>query len=170
MQILSIVKMSRKLRKIFEENIKLDRKEANKYESILRLVLAELISVMAGCSNNFSDLFDKPYFGGSFFDGLKVAATMQEFDINMIFKMPANVTVSIADLGQDEKKPNFSYLNISSWFGFTRSVKSVSVQTQEDGQYYLSPENLFSLLHDAAEAALAKIGGIIHIDRRIYRL
>ena len=120
--------MSRKLERIFKENVQLDQKEANKYETVLRLVLAKLVLVMKEASTGFCDLFDKVYLGGSFFDGLKVASTMQEFDINMIFKLPNNTSIAIADLGEDAKKPNFTSLKISSWFGFSRSVKAVSVQ------------------------------------------
>ena len=145
--------MSRKLKRIFDENIKLDQKEANKYETVLRLVLAELILVMKETSTVFSDLFEEVYFGGSFFDGLKVASTMQEFDINIIFKLASMTSIGIVDLGKDERKPNFANLRMSSWLGFSRSDQAVSVQRPSDGYYYLSPPNLFSLLHDAAETA-----------------
>ena len=159
--------MSKKLKRIVDENVKLDQKEANKYETVLRLVLAELILVMKETSTVFSDLFDEVYFGGSFFDGLKVASTMQEFDINIIFKLASSV--ALVDLGKDERKPNFANLRMSSWFGFSRSEQAVSVQRPSDGYYYLSPTNLFSLLHDAAEAALARLEGTVHIDGKIYR-
>ena len=161
--------MSRKLKRIFDENIKLDQKEANKYETVLRLVLAELILVMKETSTVFSDLFEEVYFGGSFFDGLKVASTMQEFDINIIFKLASMTSIGIVDLGKDERKPNFANLRMSSWLGFLRSDQAVSVQRPSDGYYYLSPTNLFSLLHDAAETALAQLAGTLHIDGKIYR-
>ena len=107
------------------------------------------------------------YFGGSFFDGLKVASTMQEFDINIIFKLASSV--ALVDLGKDERKPNFANLRMSSWFGFSRSDQAVSVQRPSDGYFFLSPTNLFSLLHEAAEAAIAILEGTIHIDGKIYR-
>ena len=161
--------MSKKLKRIFDENVKLDQKEANKYETVLRLVLAELILVMKETSTVFSDLFDEVYFGGSFFDGLKVASTMQEFDINIIFKLSTRTSVALVDLGKDERKPNFANLRMSSWFGFSRSDQAVSIHRPSDGYFYLSPTNLFSLLHDAAETALARLEGTIHIDGKIYR-
>ena len=113
--------MSKKLQRIVDENVKLDQKEANKYETVLRLVLAELILVMKETSTVFSDIFDEVYFGGSFFDGLKVASTMQAFDINIIFKLASMTSVALFDLGKDERKPNFANLRMSSWFGFSRS-------------------------------------------------
>ena len=151
--------MSKKLQRIVDENVKLDQMEANKYETVLRLVLAELILVISVTS--------LMYFGGSFFDGLKVASTMQEFDINIIFKLASSV--ALVDLGKDERKPYFANLRMSSWFGFSRSDQAVSVQRPSDGYFFLSPTNLFSLLHDAAEAAIAILEGTIHIDGKIYR-
>ena len=162
--------MSRKLERIFEENIRLDQKEANKYETVLRLILTELVCIMKASSTTFCDLFDELYLGGSFFDGLKVASTMQEFDVNIIFKMSDNPTVSIADLGRDEEKPNFTSLQISSWFGLSESVKEVCFQKSGESNFYLSPQKMFSLLHDAASAALVEVGESISIDGKKYRL
>ena len=72
------------LENIYKENLKLSKFQTERYQDILISFLDVFLEQMKR-TPLFREFFEKPYFGGSFFDGLKLASTSQEFDLNLVF-------------------------------------------------------------------------------------
>ena len=51
-------------------------------------------------SSDFREVFREIFYGGSFYDDLKVKSTPYEFDLNVVFKTP-KTSWSICNLGRD---------------------------------------------------------------------
>ena len=82
------------LEHIYIENVLLDEIQSDRYEKTLKGVMDVLIFHMKE-TPLFYEFFDEVYFGGSFFDGLKLASTSQEFDLNLVFKFKSDISKRI---------------------------------------------------------------------------
>ena len=62
-----------KLEDLYNRNIKIDEEVQKFYQGLLRFLEHDLIiPEMRKTSNDFNNLYKNTYYGGSFFDGLKV--------------------------------------------------------------------------------------------------
>ena len=62
-----------KLEDLYNRNIKIDEEVQNFYQGLLRFMEHDLIiPEMRKTSSDFNNLYRNTYYGGSFFDGLKV--------------------------------------------------------------------------------------------------
>lgn len=67
---------------------------------MLEAVLEAIIQKAKFKSEDFSELYREIYYGGSYYDKLKVKSTDYEFDLNVVFKQPKS-SVHICNLGDD---------------------------------------------------------------------
>ena len=65
-------------------------------------VLDEIIASAKEENPSFKDVYSKIYYGGSYFDGLKVKSTSFEYDVNVVFKKPPT-SFKIRNLGDDQR-------------------------------------------------------------------
>ena len=99
------------------------------------------------------NLYRDTYYGGSFFDGLKIGSSSQEFDLNIFFKWKMK-HCQIVNLGQDHQKKNFCYLRV------TKSILSESerkIVFSEGGINYISPKKMYDLLLSTVDRAITYI-------------
>ena len=66
----------------------------------MKYVLEAVIQTAKKKSEDFSELYREIYYGGSYYDKLKVKSTDYEFDLNVVFKQPKS-SVHICNLGDD---------------------------------------------------------------------
>ena len=77
-----------------------DEKLSKKNERVLNNVLKTVIKTAKGSSPEFSELYRELYYGGSYYDKLKVKSTEYEFDLNVVFASPKS-SYHICNLGDD---------------------------------------------------------------------
>lgn len=61
-----------KLENLYNEKVKVDENEENFYRGILKSLVDVIIREMKETSPAMAELYRETYWGGSFFDGLKV--------------------------------------------------------------------------------------------------
>ena len=149
---------------IYQNNLLLDNFQSERYEKTLRSLMLVLIVQMRKSSPVFNYFFNEIYFGGSFFDGLKLASTSQEFDLNIVFKFKSQI--SIVGLNTERCKPNFAYLKLESGyiFGPTKTEKELSDEWKLKELVYISPSKLFQVLKEAIDQSLYSLNGKIILD------
>ena len=138
------------LDRIYQETLQLDKIQSERYEQTLKSFLDVFIQQMKETSL-FNEFFKEVYFGGSFFDGLKLASTSQEFDLNLVFELKSFIEVE--GLNTEGSKPNFAYLK---FFEPTRSERKLSFDNGK-GNIFLSPAKLFDLVQSAADRSISHL-------------
>jgi len=145
-----------KLEKLYNDEIKIDDREASYYRGLLRHLLElVLIPEMKRVNPDFSALYSHTYFGGSTFDGLKVGSTDQEFDLNLVFKWNKNAC-QIVNLGQDPKKKNFGNIMATKP---DLSQSETKIVFNDNGVIYISPKKMFDLLKSSVDRVLTNLRG-----------
>ena len=81
---------------------KIDDKRSKDHGEVLESVLSAVIQVAKDKSEDFSELYREIYYGGSYYDKLKVKSTDYEYDLNVVFKQPKS-SVHICNLGDDHR-------------------------------------------------------------------
>ena len=147
--------------------MKVDRGEEARYRDILHFVVDTVLLNARKFSPDFAQLYRETYYGGSFFDGLKVGSTSQEFDLNIVYSWRSNNLV-ITGLGTDEKKPNFCYMKD------TRQGQSIEGDSIVDkpwlfGDPTISPLKMFQVLQSSVDRALTKMDNEVNYHGQIYR-
>ena len=157
------------LEHIYIENVLLDEIQSDRYEKTLKGVMDVLIFHMKK-TPLFYEFFDEVYFGGSFFDGLKLASTSQEFDLNLVFKFKSDIKVK--GLNTEYSKPNFAYLKLEDGYflGPTKSERQLSVEWETKGIIFLSPSKLLKMVETAADESLARLNGKIPFNGKAYNV
>ena len=154
------------LEDLYNQRIKIDENEQKRYQGLLKYVLDTIISKMKQTTPEFNDLYRETYYGGSFFDGLKVGSTDQEFDLNIVFKWKAQHG-EITRLGEDQKKKNFCYIKVTKP-ALTPSEEKITVDSQ--GVKYLSPIKMFNLIKKSVDRVLTEMSVTIVYDGKAYRV
>ena len=96
------------LEDLYNQRIKIDEEEQKKYQGLLKYVVDTMISKMKEATPEFNDLYRETYYGGSFFDGLKIGSTEQEFDLNIVFRWKSQ-----SGEITDKRKKNFCYIKVT---------------------------------------------------------
>ena len=81
---------------------KIDDKRSKDHGDVLKSVLSAVIQAAKTKSEDFSELYREIYYGGSYYDKLKVKSTEYEYDLNVVFKQPKS-SVHICNLGDDHR-------------------------------------------------------------------
>ena len=66
-----------KLEDLYVRNVRVDEEEAKKYRGILKYLVDVIIGNMKETSPAMAELYRETYWGGSFFDGLKVMSNIR---------------------------------------------------------------------------------------------
>ena len=154
------------LEDLYNQRIKIDETEQKRYQGLLKYVVDEMISKMKETTPEFADLYRETYYGGSFFDGLKIGSTEQEFDLNIIFKWKAQHG-EITRLGEDQKKKNFCYIKVTKPV-LTPSEEKITFSDQ--GVKYLSPIKMFNLIKKSVDRVLTEISLTVKFEGKTYRV
>ena len=136
------------LLEIADENINLKPNIQAIHDDLLTEVLNLVIYNMRQSTPHFDHQFQILYYGGSYFDGLKIRSSCQEYDINIVFKTS---DVKIVDLGTDQAKPNFCKLELTS---NSRSDAEDSICYEHRHRQYLSPEKMYQMVQSSLDRAL----------------
>ena len=159
--------MSHFLEQLYAREIKLDEQEKKQYKALLQNVLSVVIEKMKEASPAFKELYRRNYYGGSFYDGLKVGSTGQEFDLNILFSWPDH-SIKIANLGDDVRKPNFADLQNDNYRA-NQNQKQILGENRY-GKEILSPKKMFTLLKTTVDKALTKIGNTVTFEANEYKV
>ena len=158
------------LEALYRRKVKIDRGETQRYQSLLNFLLDDVVSKMRETSKTFNALFSKIYYGGSFFDGLKVGSTDQEFDLNLIFKWREE-DLEVVRLGEDSKKRNFCFLKVTK--SQLSKAEETIVNTDDYRQspcLYLSPLKMFNLIKSCIDRVLSQKGNTVNYNGHLYRV
>ena len=165
------------LEQLYTERVRVDEALQDEYRALLKHIVELMISKMKAVSPDFNALYRETYYGGSFFDRLKVNSTDQEFDLNIVFK---RIPMEVTGLGEDPAKENFCSLLVtkpspsSDCCGCSDYCDcsdccdcSDSARTEEEkivdkswwtGEATLSPAKMFQLLQRSIDRALTSLG------------
>ena len=81
------------LENLFDNDIKLDETQKKKTKRVFDKVVPLVIDTAKQVSDEFKELYREIYYGGSYFDRLKVKSTEFEFDLNIVFQTPKKVVL-----------------------------------------------------------------------------
>ena len=158
------------LEALYRRKVKIDQNEKQRYRSLLNFLLDDVVSKMRETSKTFDALFSKIYYGGSFFDGLKVGSTDQEFDLNIIFKWREE-GLEVVRLGEDSKKRNFCFLKVTKSQLSKAEEKVVNTDYYGDSPIvYLSPLKMFNLIKSCIDRVLSHKGHTVNYNGQLYRV
>ena len=99
------------LEELYRRKVMVDEDEKKRYRHLFNFLLDDcnegVMTKMKASSPVFNKLYSKTYYGGSFFDGLKVTSSYPEFDLNILFKWRES-DLEVSRLGEDPNKRTFS--------------------------------------------------------------
>ena len=155
------------LESLYNAVVRVDREEEGRYRDILHFVVDTVLLNARQFSPEFAQLYRKIYYGGSFFDGLKVGSTSQEFDLNIVFSWRSQ-DLEISQLGTDKSKQNFCYLK-DTRRGQSVAGNSIVNKPWPFGDPTISPLKMFQVLQSSVDRALTKMGNEVIYRGQIYR-
>ena len=151
---------------LYNQKVKIDEQEQKRYQGLLKYVVDTVIDNMKKITPEFDDLYRETYWGGSFFDGLKVGSTEQEFDLNIVFKWKTTYG-EIKAVGTDSKKKNFAFIEVKK-SPLTNSEEKITFE--KDEKQFLSPVKMFNLLKKAVDRVLTKMSLTLDYQGHEYRI
>ena len=154
------------LEKLFNERVKLDEQSSQLHQRVLEKMLETLIQQAKEVSPEFREVFREIFYGGSYFDKLKVKSTPYEYDLNFVFKEPKS-SFDICNLGDDFRKPNFATLRTND-HNLSPVWKDLIAKDRQNNTI-ISPSKMFQLLHRTIDQALTKLGKKFKLDGQEYR-
>ena len=81
------------LENLFDNDIKLDETQKKETKRVFDKVVPLVIDTAKQVSDEFKELYREIYYGGSYFDRLKVKSTEFEFDLNIVFQTQKKVVL-----------------------------------------------------------------------------
>ena len=129
-------------------------------------MLETLIEQAKEVSPGFREVFREIFYGGSYFDKLKVKSTPYEYDLNFVFYEPKS-SFDICNLGDDFRKPNFATLR-TNCHNLSPVWKNLIGKDRQNNNI-ISPKKMFDLLHRTIDQALTKLGKKFNLDGQEYR-
>ena len=79
------------LLKICKDQVSLDPQHDKVCQKVFKKVLDTVINEAKRVSPDFKEVYYGKYKGGSYFDGLQVKCKNNDFDVNIIFKLPPTI-------------------------------------------------------------------------------
>ena len=152
------------LEQLYDKAVKIDDVLQTDYQGLLHHVMTKMIALMKGVSPVFKDLYRETYYGGSFFDGLKVGSAGQEFDLNIVLGWSAR-HMEVARVETDPK--NFTYLLVTD---AVLSDSEMAIVATTDGIRHISPIKMFNLLKTTVDRVLTSLGQTMEYEGRSYRV
>ena len=152
----------------------------------MKAVLEAVLREAKNKSEDFSELYREIYYGGSYYDKLKVKSTDYEYDLNVVFKQPKS-SVHISNLGDDyrytlmyifiveaeshifhHRKPNFATIGSNS-HNSTPAWKKLLKKDRQNSTI-LSPKEMFKVLNTAVDRAITELKSKVLVGNEEYRL
>ena len=154
------------LETIYRDRVSLDPDHKKLSEKVFKKVLDTVISEAKKVSPEFKEVYYGKYKGGSYFDGLQVRWKKNDFDVNIIFKLPPT-SWKLENLCDDVRRPNFAHMT-------AREQTSKAWKSLEDcnrkGQNVISPKKMKELLHLAVTRALSSLGHKVKVGNDEYKV
>ena len=157
------------LEKLYITKIKPDRKQEIYSEYVLNKVVKTVVEKAKEKCDEFNELYQNIFFGGSHFDGLKINSPKHDFDLNIIFRIPKQVDWYIGYLGDDVRRPNFASL-CSSKHPSSNTPWNKLVVKNRHGHFVVSSKKMFSILQTAVDRALTEIKNVIEVNNKEIRV
>ena len=154
------------LEKLFNEKVKLNEHSSQLHQRVLNKMLETLIEQAREVSPGFREVYREIFYGGSYFDNLKVKSTPYEYDLNFVFNEPKS-SFDICNLGDDFRKPNFATLR-TNCHNLTPVWRDLIGRDRQNNTI-ISPKKMFDLLHRTIDQALTKLGKKFKLDGQEYR-
>ena len=155
---------------LYKKQVKTDKEEQERYEDVLHFVVNHLIDKMKLYSPEFDRLFKGIYYTGSFWDGLTVNSTTQEFDLNIVFDWKTS-DLEIRGLDSDGKKPNFCYLRPRTQTSVQRNREAArECIVNSSFPQSISPKKMFQLMQSSFDRAVTKINHKVSFEGQSYRV
>ena len=154
------------LENLFNKKVKLNEQSSQLHQRVLEKMLEALIETAKEVSPEFKEVYREIFYGGSYFDKLKVKSTAYEYDLNFVFKEPKS-SFDICNLGDDFRKPNFATLRTND-HNLTPVWKNLIAKDRQNNTI-ISPSKMFQLLHRTIDQALTKLGRKFKLDGQEYR-
>ena len=151
---------------LYTREIKLDEEDEKKAVKVLEIVLKRLLEIAKVKSEDFKELFREIYYGGSYYDKLKVKSTDFEFDLNIVFQNP-KTSWSLRNLGDDIRKPNFA--NLTCQKSASKAWNELMIKDRQ-GNLAISPKKMFSVLHRAVDRALEEMEKKIIVNKETFHV
>ena len=154
------------LERLYTQEIMLNKEDEKKATKVLENVLKQVIDIAKMKSEPFNELFREIYYGGSYYDQLKVKSTDFEFDLNIVFQTP-KTSWMLRNLGDDVRKPNFA--NITCQPSVSKAWNELMVKDRQ-GNLAISPKKMFSVLHTAVDRALEEMKKSVNVNNEIFHV
>ena len=154
------------LENLYNAEVKLDEQTSQLHQRVLNKMLETLIQQAKEVSPEFREVYREIFYGGSFFDKLKVKSTPYEYDLNFVFNEPKS-SFDICNLGGDHRKPNFATLTTNE-HNMTPTWRNLIAKDRQNNTI-ISPAKMFQLLHRTIDQALTKLGKKFYLDGQEYR-
>ena len=158
------------LEDLYNRKIKLDPAQDRKCQMVLTKVLRTVIEKAKEKSPHFKELYKETYYGGSYYDKLKVNSTDFEFDLNIVFKIPKQTNWYIANLGDDVRKPNFANFQASSIRNPDSDAWNSLLIKDRQGNMAVSPKKMFEVLQTAVDRAITDINSVLLVNNETFRV
>ena len=156
------------LEELYIRKIKLDDDQDKKCQKVLTEVLRTVLEKAKEKSTDFKELYRETYYGGSYYDKLKVNSTDFEYDLNIVFKIPKQTSWYIANLGDDVRKPNFA--NLQSTKHQASGAWNNLLIKDRNGNLAVSPKNMFGVLKTAVDRAITDMNSLLVVNNETFRV
>ena len=151
---------------LYMQEIKLNEEDEKKAKKVLESVLKTVLEIAQVKSENFKEFFREIYYGGSYYDGLKVKSTDFEFDLNIVFQNPKTSWV-LRNLGDDVRKPNFA--NLTCQQAASKAWNELMIKDRQ-GNLAISPKKMFSVLQTAVDRALQEMENKVVVNNETFQV
>ena len=155
-----------KLLTICKDRVSLDPQHEKLCQKVFKKVLDTVISEAKQVSPEFKEVYYGKYKGGSYFDGLQVKWKNNDFDVNILFKLPPT-SWKLDNLCDDVRRPNFAHMTVKEQ---TSEAWKFLEGDNRKGQKVISPKKMKELLHRAVTKALTAIGHKVEVGKVEYRV
>ena len=154
------------LLKICKDRVSLDPEHDKLSQKVFKKVLDTVISEAKRVSPEFKEVYYGKYKGGSYFDGLQVKCKNNDFDVNIIFKLPPT-SWKLDNLCDDVRRPNFAHMTAKEQ---TSKAWKFLEGSNRKGQNVISPKKMKELLHQAVTGALTALRHKVEVGGVEYRV
>ena len=154
------------LLKICKDQVSLDPQHDRLCKRVFKRVLDTVISAAKIVSPEFKEVYYGKYKGGSYFDGLQVKCKNNDFDVNILFKLPPT-SWKLDNLCDDVRRPNFAHMTAKEQ---TSKAWQFLEGVNRKGQNVISPKKMKELLHQAVTKALSALEHKVDVGGIGYRV
>ncbi|XP_076321949.1 cyclic GMP-AMP synthase-like receptor isoform X2 [Tachypleus tridentatus] len=145
------------LDKIQKSKLNIDRKQEKENNEILKIFLEALITKMKEQDPLFNELYQKIFFTGSYYEGLRVS-NPSEFDMNLVLKFPIKSEDREIETGNNVNPPSFARFRLKIPYEKVMSKhphpeKYQGMEKFFDGKNYLCPMKVRSWIQSVVDRA-----------------